>query len=167
MKSVKGSFAKRALVGLIAGGTVLAAAAYAMPDTVSAGEPRCEARGQQFKSHWQEHRAQRMAVLKEKLNLSPSQEAAWSKFSESAQPGQRHMGTDRQAMREEFQKLNTIERLEKIQAMKEVRHASMTERFESLKEFYKQLTPKQQKVFDAEVKSRHHERMQHRHRSQS
>lgn len=166
MKTVQGAFAKRVLVGLIAGGTILAAAAYAMPDVPGSGNPRCEQRGQQIQSRI-EQRKQHMAELKEKLKLTPSQEAAWEKFAESAKPGQRHTGMDRQAMREEFQKLNTIERMEKIQAMREMRQARMAERIESLKSFYVQLTPEQQKVFDAEMANHRHERMRHHQRFQS
>lgn len=166
MKTLQGNLVKNVLVGLFAGGAVLAAAAYAMPDAPGPGNARCEQRGQQLQSRI-EQRKQHMADLKEKLNLSPSQEAAWSKFVDSAKLGQRHMGSDKQAMREEFKKLNTIERMEKIQAMKEMRHARMAERMESLKAFYAQLTPEQQKVFDAEMMNRRHERMRHHQQFQS
>lgn len=162
MKSIKGSFAKRALVGLIAGGGILAAAAYAMPDSGSAGKPGCEARqGQQMQSGWQEQRANRLAGLKEKLKLTPAQEAAWNKFAEAAQPGQRHIGTDRQAMRDEFQNMNTLERLDKMQAMAEMRRARMAERAEAIKGFYTQLSPEQQSVFDSELMQRRHDRTRH------
>ena len=162
MKTVQATFAKSTLVALFAGATIVAAAAYAMPEPALSGEPRCEQRGEQIQSRM-EQRKQRMTELKEKLKLTPSQEVAWNKFAESAQPGKRHAGMDRQAMREEFQKLNTIERMERIQAMKEMRHARMAKRTESIKEFYTQLTPEQQKVFDAELMNRRHDRMRHHH----
>jgi protein CpxP len=163
MKSIKGSFAKRALAALIAGSGILAAAAYAMPEAEHAGKPRCEAHhGQQMQSRWEEHRTKRLAELKEKLMLTPGQEVAWNTFANAFQPGQRHLGADRQAMREQFQKLNTVERLDKIQAMSDMRRAKMAERAEVIKNFYAQLSPEQQSVFDKEVMSQRHHRMHQR-----
>ncbi len=165
MKSFQGSFTKRVLVGLIAGSGILAAAAYAMPDTGSAVKPGCEARhGQQIQSRWQEHRTQRTAALKEKLKLTPEQEAAWNKFAGVAKPEQRHR--DRQGMRDEFGKMNTPQRVDKMLAMSEMRRARMAERAEALKGFYAQLSPEQQSMFDAEFMSRRHDR-EHHHRFQS
>lgn len=165
MKSIQTSFSMPVLLAaLLAGGSVLAVTAYAMPAGAADGKPRCEARqDKDFQAQREERRANHMAALKEKLNLSTSQEAAWNKLVESAQPGQRPAEMDRQARREEFQKLNAIERLEKIQPMKEMRQARMAERINSLKEFYAQLTPEQQKVFDAELMNRRHERIRHHH----
>lgn len=162
MKSLKSTLVRNALVGLIAGGSMLAAAAYATSGSDIQERSRCATgHGQGFHAHIEE-RARHMAELKEKLQLSPAQEQAWGKLIESARPGQQQRDMDRQARRDEFQKLNTIERLEKIQTMKEMRQARMGERIESLKTFYAQLTPEQQKVFDAELRSHRQERMQHR-----
>jgi protein CpxP len=163
MKSVKSSFSKQVLAGLIAGGSILAAAAYAMPDGAGTGKPGCEARqGQQTQSGWQAQRAKRMAALKEKLKLAPAQEAAWDKFVEATRPGAQPIGADRQAMRDEFQKLNTVERLDKMLALSEVRRARMAERAEAIKAFYTQLSPEQQGVFDAELKAQRQQHMPQR-----
>ena len=62
-----------------------------------------------------------------------------------------HQGMDRKAMRAEFDKLSTPERLDRMQAMADKRHARMAERAEAIKALYAQLTPEQQKVFDAEA----------------
>lgn len=169
MKSIKKSFGKRALmVGLIAGSGILAASAYAVTDRDPAGKPGkpgCEARqGQKDDGKWAERRAERMTELKEKLKLTPEQEAAWDAFASASQPGMRHMGADRQAMRGEFEKLNTPQRLDRMQAMSEVRRARMAERAEATKAFYAQLTPAQQSVFDAEAMPKRH-RDHHRHQS--
>lgn len=120
MKSIQGSFAKRALmVGLIAGSGILAASSFAMPAGGAEGKAGCEAmQGQKVDGTWQEQRAKRLSGLKEKLNLTPAQEAAWDAFAGAAQPGMRQ-GVDRQAMRAEFAKLNTPQRLDKMLAMSE------------------------------------------------
>jgi Spy/CpxP family protein refolding chaperone len=160
MKSIQASFSMPVLLAaLLAVGGVLAATAYAMPAGGTEGKPRCEARqGQDLQSRMEERRAQHMAALKEKLKLAPGQETAWNTFTASMQPGMRHAGTDRQAMREEFQKLSTVERLDRMQAMAEVRRARMAERAGAIKAFYAQLTPEQQKVFDAEAMPRREHR---------
>ncbi|WP_082708375.1 Spy/CpxP family protein refolding chaperone [Thiobacillus denitrificans] len=75
-------------------------------------------------------------------------------------------GMDRKAMRGEFEKLNTPQRLDKMLAMSEVRHAKMVEHSQATKAFYAQLTAEQQGVFDAEAMFGHHRgHGQHRHQS--
>ena len=170
MKSKQGSFTQRAvLAGLIAGSGILAASAYAVSADNAAGTPRCEARHQQQgAARWEDRRAAHRAELKERLALTADQEAAWNTFTESAQPGPRHPGIDRKAMREEFEKLRTPERLDRMQAMSDMRRVRMAERAGAIKTFYAQLSPEQQRVFDAEAMPRHHRhghRHPHRHQS--
>lgn len=169
MKSSQGSFMKRTvLAGLIAGGGILAVSAYATSGDGPADKPRCEARyGQKGGAGWEAKRAEHMAALKEKLKLTGEQEAAWNKFTEASQAGARRLGLDRKATRDEFEKLSTPERLDRMQAMSEMRRVRMAERAEAIKAFYAQLTPEQQKVFDAEAmpnRDRGH-RFHHRHQS--
>ncbi|MBW8329816.1 MAG: Spy/CpxP family protein refolding chaperone [Thiobacillus sp.] len=168
MKSNRGSFGKRALlVGLIAGGGILAASAFAVTAGDPAGKPGCEARqGQNVHARWEARHAAHLAALKDKLKLAPGQEAAWNAFASASQPGMHRMGGDRQAMRAEFEKLNTPQRLDRMQAMAEARRARMAERAEATKAFYAELTPAQQSVFDAEAMPKRH-RDQHQHRHQS
>ena len=170
MNSKQGSFTKRVvLAGLIAGSGILAASAYAVSVDNAADKPRCEARQpQQGAARWEHGRAAHLAELKEKLALTAEQEAAWNSFTESAQPGPRHRGMDRKAMREEFAKLSTPERLDRMQAMSDIRRSRMAERAGAIKTFYAQLSPEQQRVFDAEAMPRHHRHdhpHQHRHQS--
>ena len=167
MKSIQGSFAKRALmVGLIAGSGILAASSFAMPGGGAEGKAGCEAmQGQKVDGKWQEQRAKRLSGLKEKLNLTPAQEAAWDAFAGAVQPGMRQ-GVDRQAMQAESAKLNTPQRLDKMLAMSEQRRARMIKRSQATKAFYAQLTPAQQGVFDAEaMPGRHRGHGHHRHQS--
>lgn len=168
MKWIQGSFAKRALmVGVIAGGGILAASSFAMPDGGSASKEGCEARhGQKVHAGMEARRAEHLSGLKEKLKLKPEQEAAWSTFAAASQPGMRPMGGDRQTMRGELEKLSTPQRLDKMLAISEVRRAKMAERAQTVKAFYAQLTPEQQGVFDAEAMLGRH-RGHHSHRFQS
>ena len=154
MKLIPGSLTKRALmVGLIAGSGILAASAFAMTGGGTAGKEGCEARhGQAIHAKWEARRAAHLSELKEKLKLSPGQEAAWTSFASAAQPGMHPMRGDRQAMRAEFDKLNTPQRLDRMIALSETRQAKMLERSQAIKAFYAQLNPEQQKVFDAEFR---------------
>ncbi|MGJ7557422.1 Spy/CpxP family protein refolding chaperone [Variovorax sp. RB3P1] len=97
----------------------------------------------------QEHRAKRLAELKEKLKLNAGQEGAWSTFTAASQPpaGARPPRMDRT----EFAKLTTPQRLERMQARQAERSAMFAKRAEATKTFYAGLTPEQQKTFDAET----------------
>jgi Spy/CpxP family protein refolding chaperone len=168
MKLIQGSFAKRALmVGLIAGSGMLAASSFAMPAGGAASQAGCEARhGQKAHGNWAENRAKHLSELKEKLKLTPAQTAAWDTFTRVSQPGT-GQGMDRKAMRGEFEKLNTPQRLDKMLAMSEVRRARMAERAQATKAFYAQLTAEQQAVFDAEAKTGRHRGHGGKHHHQS
>ena len=168
MKSIRTAFTKRALmVGLLAGSGILAASSFAMPAGDTAGKPGCDARhGQKDPAKWEARRAEHLSALKAKLNLASEQEAAWNDFASTGQPGMHRMGGDRQAMRGEFAKLSTPERLDRMQARSEMRRVKMAGRAEAIKAFYAQLTPKQQKVFDAEAMPMRH-RGHHAHRHQA
>lgn len=155
MKLIQRSFAKRALVvGLIAGSGILAASSFAMPAGDSANSEGC---GQHGKAHGngQENRAKHLSDLKEKLQLTPEQTAAWDTFAGASGKGMAP-GMDKQAMRGEFDKLTTPQRLDKMMALSEARRAKMVERAAVVKAFYAQLSAEQQKVFDAEAKAGFH-----------
>lgn len=152
MKSLKSSFSMPVLLAaLLAGGGILAATAHALPIGSPDGKPNCEARpGQSLQTHETRH-AQRLAALKGKLELAPRQEAAWGAFVAAMQPDMRLAAADRLTMREEFGKLGTVGRLDRMESVAEARHAKMAQRIAAVKAFYAQLTPEQQKVFDAEM----------------
>lgn len=149
-------FRKRTvMVGLLAASAAVAASSFAMPG----GSPACESRLAQQgqcqelgRTFHQDLRAKRLAGLKDKLQLKPEQETAWQAFN-SAMPGKGPMGrTDRQALREEFAKLSTPQRLDMMLARADERRDRMVRRAEAVKQFYAQLSPEQQKVFDAEAR---------------
>lgn len=173
MKLSPTSFTKRALiVGLIAGGSILAASAFAVTADGPASKGGCEARhgqkhhGQDNANKREEKRSEHMSQLKEKLKLMPEQEAAWDTFVSAAQTGLRPIKADRQAMRGEFETLNTPQRLDKMLAMSELRRTKMVERTQAIKAFYGQLTAEQKSVFDAEAMP-NRQRGHHQHRIQS
>jgi len=164
MKSIRTALTQRALmVGLLAGSGILAASSFAMPAGDTAGKPGCEARHGQKADAREARRAEHLSALKAKLNLVPEQEVAWNSFASAGQPGMHRMGGDRQAMRGEFAKLSTPERLDRMQARSEMRRVKMAGRAEAIKTFYAQLTPEQQKVFDAEALTGRHPGRHHRH----
>jgi len=95
----------------------------------------------------------RQTELKAKLHLAAGQEAAWTAFVQGmkmpAKPVMQPI--DREALA----KLNTPERLEKMNAVHEANLAAMQthmkQRAEATRTFYSQLSVEQQKVFDAET----------------
>jgi hypothetical protein len=97
-----------------------------------------------------EHRAKRLAALKDKLKLTSAQEGAWSSFTEASQPPAGAARPQRMD-RAEFAKLTTPQRLEHMQARQAERSARFAKRAEATKTFYAALTPEQQKTFDAET----------------
>ena len=99
----------------------------------------------------QERRAKHLADLKAKLKIDASQEGAWSTFTSAIQPpappAQR---PDRAAMRAEFEKMTTPQRLDRMQARQSERAARFAQRADATRSFYAALTPAQQKTFDVE-----------------
>jgi Spy/CpxP family protein refolding chaperone len=98
--------------------------------------------------------AKHQADLKAKLKLTPAQEGAWTNFTASMQPPAHGARPDRAAMKAEFDKLTTPERIDKMRALRAQRmtemSAAMDKRGEATKTFYAALTPEQQKVFDSQ-----------------
>lgn len=168
---IQSSFTTRALlVSLFAGSGMLAASAYAVTASDSANHG-CETQGQQNHGERSEQRAKHMSELKQKLHLSSSQAAAWDAFAKARQPGMHGMGMgkmgDMQAMRSELAKMSTPQRIDKMMAMSGMRHTQMLQRAEATKAFYGQLTPEQQKVFDAEAMPKMGHLSQGQHHAQS
>lgn len=107
------------------------------------------AKMQQYRA---EHMAKRQAALKEKLKITPAQEAAWSTFTAALTPPAMGQRPDRA----EFEKLTTPQRIDKMRELRNQHMAAMDQRAEATKAFYGQLTPEQQKVFDAQTLRRGH-----------
>lgn len=105
------------------------------------------AKMEEMRKRHAEHRATRMAELKQKLALAPTQEGAWSAWTTAMQPpAQPHQRPDRA----EFEKLTTPERIDRMRAHRVQRQAEMDKRLDATKSFYAALNADQKKVFDAE-----------------
>lgn len=154
--------------GLLASAT-FAAAAQTPPPSVPTNSPAAIAAAEQHRSgntagadkmekphdgkrmeRMQERRAKHLAELKAKLKLDASQQGAWSAFTTSMQPPPMAQRPDRAAMRAEFEKLTTPQRLDRMQARQAERAAMAAKRADATRAFYATLKPEQQKTFDAE-----------------
>jgi len=125
-------------------------AAMAQADTAAPAAQHRRMDPAQRMERMKEHRAKRLAALKDKLKLTSAQEGAWSSFTEASQPPAGAARPQRMD-RAEFAKLTTPQRLEHMQARQAERSARFAKRAEATKTFYAALTPEQQKTFDAET----------------
>jgi periplasmic protein CpxP/Spy len=92
-----------------------------------------------------ERHAARQAQLKADLKITAAQEPAWNAFVAGTAHGPRKpMAT------EDWSKLTTPQRLDRMQALKAERDAQMSQRIDATKSLYAALTPEQQKAFDAQ-----------------
>ncbi|MES2973505.1 MAG: Spy/CpxP family protein refolding chaperone [Pseudomonadota bacterium] len=128
----------------------IAAIAQTPPSAPAAGpQAHAHQRGGHMGKHdpakMQERIAKRQADLKAKLRITASQEPAWNAFTASMQPPATRPA---RPSREEFAKLTTPQRIDRMQAMKTERDARMAQRATATKSFYAALSPEQQKVFD-------------------
>jgi Spy/CpxP family protein refolding chaperone len=95
----------------------------------------------------QEWANKRLAELKQKLQITPAQEGAWTAFAAAHQPPANAMRPDRDAMA----RMTTPERIDQMRAMRTQRNAEMDRRMEATKSFYAALTPEQRKQFDEQT----------------
>lgn len=116
--------------------------------TTETGKADMSQRHAQRMESMQKYHAERQAKLKTELKLTAAQEPAWNAFVARTAPEPHAM---KAGAREDWSKLTTPERLDKMQAMKAERDAQMTKRIDATKSFYAALTPEQQKVFDTQA----------------
>jgi protein CpxP len=95
----------------------------------------------------QERHAQRLAELKQKLQITAAQEPAWNNFTSAVRPNLDRKRMDRDAVA----RMSTPDRIDHMRVLRQQRAAEMDRRGEATKAFYATLTPEQQKVFDAET----------------
>ncbi len=91
----------------------------------------------------QERMARRMDMLKQKLQITPAQEGAWSNYVAALKPT-----LMQRPSRDEFQKMRTPERIDRMRAMRTARVAEADKRGDATKYFYMTLNVEQQKTFD-------------------
>ena len=99
----------------------------------------------------QERIAKRQAELKQKLQITAGQEAAWTSFTTAMKPAPRPQ-RDRAA----FAALSTPDRIDQMRTLRNQRIAEMDRRADATKAFYAVLSAEQKKVFDAETLRRGH-----------
>jgi len=140
--------------GLLAGAAFAASAQTPPPAPAAApaaaDAPRSVERGDPARhfEQMQQRRTQRLAALKDKLKLDPSQESAWSAFAAAQQPGERHA---QRPSREDLAKMTTPQRLDLMQQRQAERSAAFGKRADATRIFYAALKPEQQQTFDAET----------------
>lgn len=143
--------------GLLA--ATLGFAATAQTPPTAAGTPAAAHQGhrgdpagmQERMAKMQERMVKREAELKQKLQITAGQEAAWTSFTTALKPGTRPR-MDRDAMAA----LSTPDRIDQMRALRNQRVAEMDRRADATKAFYAVLSADQKKVFDAETARRGH-----------
>lgn len=105
-------------------------------------------KGKFDKAQWQERRAEHFekhqAELHSKLNLTAEQETAWKVFQGQIKPQEKSEHPDPEALA----KLNTLQRLDRMEAWDKERDSHKAEHAKAIRAFYAQLTDAQKKVFD-------------------
>ena len=109
--------------------------------------------------HWDgEHRhaffEQHQKELHDKLMLTANQEPAWKAFIEKTKPGEK---SDEMHKEADWANLKTPERMDLMLSKTKEREQQFEEHAQATKEFYKQLTPAQQKTFDESFQHHMHE----------
>ena len=143
--------AKAMLIGLVTAG--IGAGGYA----AYANDAGCRDRGmrqeQGARGEWgPEAMAKRQAKLHAALKLTPEQETAWNSFVEKMKPS----GPTQRPDWSKLAKATAPERMESMLSFMKTRQTEMESRLQVVKDFYAQLTPEQQKVFDSKFMARHH-----------
>lgn len=145
-------------LGLIAGVVLplgLAAAAMAEggpPPTDAASAPA-------HADRWRDPAAREAAMaqrLRDALQLQPSQDAALAAFIAAMHPPGDHDRMDHDQMGHDDAQLTTPERMDRMLARFDAMRQRMVVRIDATKTFYAQLTPTQQKAFDALPMGRMH-----------
>ena len=93
----------------------------------------------------QQRFAERQAELKQKLAITPDQETLWSQFTAAmAPPSTMPSRADMQALHA----LPIPERIDRVNALMNTRHAAMQARGNAVKALYAGLRPEQQRVLN-------------------
>ena len=152
---------KNTLIATSIAAGLFGVSAFAVAQNTDGNAPRTEmraqAKGESQGKHrmdrmakMQKHMAERQAKLKAELKLAPEQQAAWTTFVERTAHEPRMGGKNMGAQRENWSKLTTPERLDKMQARHAERSERMAKRIDATKSFYATLSPEQQKTFDSQ-----------------
>jgi len=99
---------------------------------------------------WSMKIQKRMSRLYDGLKLEPSQEPAWKDYQEVVSST---LQAHKQREQSKTVAMTAPERMEKMYEKVKEREVVMARLLEATKTFYSQLTPEQQRIFDAEVLS--------------
>lgn len=155
------------LAGIMAAASLAATAQTVAPaapaELVTPAKP-ANAKGERMGRHdpakMQARIAKHQAELKAKLAITPAQEGAWSAYAAALKPPARNEAArpDRAALKAEFEKMTTPQRIDKMSALRAQRmaemNAAMTKRGDATKTLYAALNADQQKTFDSQSMSR-------------
>lgn len=142
MKTIK----TLALTGALAGLAFATASQAQQPPAPGQGQrPGMEARERPSPEQMRSHMAERLRTT---LQLTSQQEAALSTYVNAIGP-KGEPRTDRRGDRQAMRDMTTPQRLDAMAAHMAQRQQAFAARAEATKRFYAQLTPSQQKAFDA------------------
>jgi len=126
--------------------TAQTAPAQPAPGAPSVAPASREGHGRFDRARMQERMSRYFATFKQKLQLSPGQEAAWNSYLAALQPTPMQRPD-----RAEIARLSTPERIDRMRTLRAARMAEMDKRGDATKTLYAALTPEQKKTFDAET----------------
>lgn len=139
---------------LLAAGTLAHAQLPAAGETSGPAAGRMRHRhpeGKRRFSHDAERHARRQQAFKDELKLSEAQQPAWERYQQAMQP---QAGAGARQQPEDLSGLSTPERLDRMQARQAERQQRMEQRMQAVRDFYVELTPEQQKIFDERARRR-------------
>jgi periplasmic protein CpxP/Spy len=115
----------------------------------------CGGKGKFDHANWQEHRLEHFTKHQEKLHtilqLSSAQENAWKTYQAQIQPQDKAEHPEVA----DLNQLNTLQRLDKMEAWDKERDARQAERSKAIRSFYAQLNDAQKKAFDENAFPQH------------
>lgn len=140
---------------LLSGLFMAGAGSYAMAQDTHTAHPATQgsAEGQHSQSKDPVAATQkRLAELKQKLNLKPSQQAAWEKFSNAMTAQAKAQAQSREKMKDtlgrDYENMSTPEKMEKMAAMMRAHADSLSKTASDTKTFYDGLSAEQKTIFD-------------------
>lgn len=114
------------------------------------GEHKPDRRADHMAGHPADRWEKRMADLHASLKLTSAQTPAWETYHAALKPPVRTAQAGREdSQREEWAKLKTPERLDRLRAGRQERDTTAAQREEATRTFYATLNAEQQKTFDA------------------
>jgi periplasmic protein CpxP/Spy len=142
---------KHLLTCALLAGLGVTAQAQTPPPTDAASGPSAERHQRHHAKHDPAKRAERinkrLGELKQKLQVTPNQETAWTSFANAMQPPAQRQRPDREALA----RMSTPDRIDHMRVLRDQRNAEMDRRADATKAFYGQLSAEQKKTFDDET----------------